>query len=53
MNGLFKKNILFVGNPIDTSEFDGKWSGSELQTRFTEKVAQEMNALLEKPKETA
>ncbi len=45
--GLFKKNILFVGKPIDTSEFDGKWSGSELQTRFTEKVAQEMNALLE------
>lgn len=43
----FKKNVLFVGKPIDMSEFDGKWTGSDIQTRFTEKLAREMNALLE------
>lgn len=46
--GFFKRNVLYMGKPIDLTEFDGKKAGSETQKLFTEKIADEMNALLEK-----
>lgn len=44
----FKRNVLYVGKAIDLTAFEGKKAGSETQKLFTEKIADEMNALLEK-----
>ena len=45
--GLFKKNVLYVGEQIDLSEFEGKKANSAVQKEFIEKITVTMNNLLE------
>ncbi|MBR6766017.1 MAG: 1-acyl-sn-glycerol-3-phosphate acyltransferase [Clostridia bacterium] len=42
----FKRNTLYIGKPMDMSEFEGKRTSSQVLNEFAEKAVNEMNALL-------
>lgn len=42
----FKKNVLYIGKPMDLSEFEGKKPNSSVLQEFAEKSADIMNSML-------
>ncbi len=44
--GFFKKNTLYIGKPLDMSEFEGEKFNSATMSRAAQKVGDEMNELL-------
>jgi 1-acyl-sn-glycerol-3-phosphate acyltransferase len=42
----FKRNVLYIGKPMDLSEFEGKKPSSEVLNAFAQKAVEEMNGLL-------
>ncbi len=46
----FKKNTLYIGKPLDLSQFDGKKAGSQVLSEFNHIAFEAMNGLLEENK---
>lgn len=46
----FKKNVLYIGKPLDLSQFEGKKANSQVLSEFNEVALNAMNALLEEDK---
>ncbi len=44
--GFFKKNTLYIGAPLDMTEFEGEKFNSATMSRAAQKVGEEMNKLL-------
>ena len=44
--GFFKKNVLYIGKPMDLSEFQDKKPNSQVLQSFTKQATKELNALL-------